>query len=70
MLLLVKVGFQEAAFENLSVPCPLPNDLDTYIDDTLVSSNTFESHMSMLEWAFKMIALAGLKLTLKIIRYF
>lgn len=54
----------EAAFNNIDTPCPLPNDIHTYVDDMLVSSCSFETHVITLAWVFEKISRAGLTLKL------
>ncbi|KAL4122637.1 hypothetical protein QTP88_014927 [Uroleucon formosanum] len=46
----------EAALNNYSIPCTSPNDIHTYVDDILLSSHSFESHLNTLEWIFHKIA--------------
>jgi len=55
----------EAALNNYTSPCPSPNDIHTYVDDILVSSPSFETHLETLEWIFHKISLAGLTLKFK-----
>lgn len=55
----------EAAFNNYPIPCPSPNDVHTYVDDMLLSSLSFESHLNTLAWIFHKISLAGLTLKFK-----
>lgn len=55
----------EAVFNNYSFPCPYPNDIHTYVDDVLISSSSFQSHITTLDWVFQKIAQAGLTIKLK-----
>lgn len=55
----------ETALSNYSIPCTSPNDIHTYVDDILVSSPSFESHLDTLEWIFHKISQSGLTLKFK-----
>lgn len=55
----------EAALNNSCSPCPFPDDIHTYVDDILISSSTYESHLATLEWVFQKISIAGLTLKFK-----
>lgn len=55
----------EVAFNAYSVPCPSPNDIHTSVDDILISSPSFNYHITTLKWIFNKISQAGLTLKLK-----
>jgi len=55
----------EAALNNCTVPCPFPNDIHTYVDDILISSQSFQNHLVSLEWIFQKISLSNLTLKFK-----
>ncbi|VVC38660.1 Reverse transcriptase domain, partial [Cinara cedri] len=55
----------EAALNNFTVPCPFPNDIHTYVDDILISSQSFQNQLISLEWIFQKISLSNLTLKFK-----
>lgn len=59
----------EAAFSKYapgqSIYSIIPNDVHVYVDDILISSETFEKHLQSLEWVFDKIANANLTLKYK-----
>lgn len=60
----------EAALNDSTVPCPFPNDIHTYVDDILVSSQSFQNHLISLDWIFQKISLSGLTLKFKKCHFF